>query len=64
VVDPELRVVTIHRLGHPGYRVGEISRGRIPSTAVPGFWIEAEWLWRDPLPAALECLRQILEASG
>jgi Uma2 family endonuclease len=64
VVDPELRVVTIHRLDHPGYRVGEISQGRIPSTAVPGFWIEAEWLWRDPLPAALECLRQILEASG
>lgn len=64
VVDPERREVLIHRADHPGYRVGGISEGRLVSTAVPGFWIEVEWLWRHPLPSALDCLRQILGPGG
>lgn len=63
-VDPERREVLIHRVDYPGYRVGGISEGRRVSTAVPGFWIEVEWLWRHPLPSALDCLRQILGPGG
>jgi len=27
---------------------------------LPGFWIEVAWLWQEPLPSTLACLRQIL----
>ncbi|WP_322797486.1 Uma2 family endonuclease [Thermoflexus sp.] len=60
VIDPERREVVIHRVDHPGYRVGAMGEGRLASTAVPGFWIEVGWLWQHPLPPALRCLRQIL----
>jgi Uma2 family endonuclease len=42
------------------YPVTEHGRGRLESTAIPGFWIEVAWLWQDPLPDALLCLDQIL----
>jgi len=42
-----------------GSRVAEIHTGRVTCTALPGFWIEADWLWRTPLPNALDCLKQI-----
>ena len=32
--------------------------GRLESTAVPGFRIEADWLWQRPLPSEFECLRK------
>lgn len=59
-VDAERREVVVHRAGHPGYRGAVIQTGRLASSAVPGFWIEVDWLWRDPLPRAPACLRQIL----
>ncbi len=60
VVHPERREVIVHRAEHPGYRVGIATEGRLASTAVPGFWIEGEWLWPHPLPPASECLGRIL----
>jgi hypothetical protein len=33
---------------------------RVPSRALTGFWINASWLWSDPLPKLLPCLRRIL----
>jgi hypothetical protein len=32
----------------------------VTSAALPGFWLEADWLWAEPLPDDLECLRLIL----
>ena len=37
-----------------------LKAGRLPSTAVPGFWIEVDWLWREPLPPTPVCLEEIL----
>lgn len=34
--------------------------GRLASVAVPGFWIQVEWLWQEPLPAATAKLREIM----
>ncbi|MFQ5668395.1 MAG: Uma2 family endonuclease [Candidatus Binatia bacterium] len=42
------------------YRVTRHAKGRVASTAIPGFWLEASWLWRQPLPPELECLERIL----
>jgi Uma2 family endonuclease len=60
VVDPERREVVVHRAGHPEYWAKAVQTGRLESTGVPGFWIEVEWCWQEPLPTAPACLRQIL----
>ncbi len=42
-----------------GTRAAELSAGRCESAALPGFRIDATWLFRDPLPSADACLREI-----
>ena len=59
VVDPDRRAVVVHRI--PGWQVTTHTQGRLPSSALRGFWIEVDWLWPDPQPAALPCLQRILE---
>jgi Uma2 family endonuclease len=60
VIDPERREVTVHRAGQSEYRAAVVRRGRLESTAIGGFWLDADWLWPDPLPSASACLRRIL----
>jgi Uma2 family endonuclease len=43
-----------------GYVSNLLSTGRLASRVVPGFWIEAGWLWRKELPSTMACLREIL----
>jgi Uma2 family endonuclease len=33
--------------------------GRIQADVLPGFWLQPAWLWQDPLPDPLACLREI-----
>lgn len=35
------------------------SAGRYRATVLPGFWLDPDWLWRDPLPAPLTLLAAI-----
>jgi Uma2 family endonuclease len=42
------------------YHVRTLAAGRLDSAVVAGFWIDVAWLWQEPLPPALGCLRQIL----
>jgi Uma2 family endonuclease len=58
-VDLEKQCFFQHLLSN-GYQPARFSNERVISLAVHGFWIEASWLWRKPLPAALGCLQQIL----
>ena len=46
-----------------GYDTTEHASGRVTSTVVNGFWIDAGWLWRDTLPSTMGCLRAILAAT-
>jgi Uma2 family endonuclease len=64
VVDAERREVVVHRRGGSGWEVERVSRGRLVSAAVPGFWLEVEWLWARPLPPAEACLRRIRGEEG
>ena len=59
VVDAERREVIAHRRGGSSWEVERVSQGRLASAAVPGFWLEVEWLWARPLPPAEACLRRI-----
>jgi Uma2 family endonuclease len=60
LIDPAARAVRVEALEVDGYRSTTLAQGRLASAALPGFWIDVEWLWREPLPATLSCLRQIL----
>jgi Uma2 family endonuclease len=60
LIDPRTRSVRVETLADTGYRTVTMPAGRLDATAVPGFWIDVEWLWREPLPPVLSCLHQIL----
>ena len=53
-------LVRVETLASHGYQGMVLHEGRLASTVVPGFWIEADWLWRPKLPSTLACLRAIL----
>ena len=59
VIDPQEQKVLVDKKRRRSYASTVASRGRVSSTAVPGFWIQAEWLWSDPLPPVLACYEQI-----
>lgn len=59
-VDPEEQQIIVDRRRGRRYVSRTINSGRVESTVIKGFWIEAEWLWTDPLPNVMQCLRDIL----
>jgi Uma2 family endonuclease len=59
-VDLEEQQIIVDRRRGRRYATKTISTGRVESTVIKGFWIEAEWLWTDPLPNEMQCLRDIL----
>jgi Uma2 family endonuclease len=61
IVDPYARSIRVDALEAGGaYRTRTHTDGRLASAVLPGFWIDVAWLWQDPLPTSLSCLRQIL----
>jgi Uma2 family endonuclease len=61
LVDPEEQEVIVDRRRPKGYVTVTVTTGRIASRAVAGFWLEATWLWSQPMPRVSACLRRILE---
>ena len=59
-VDYEKEVVIVGRKRKRGYGTTHVDEGKLSSTALGGFWIDVEWLWEEPLPGGLTCLRQVL----
>lgn len=62
-VDVEQKALSVHRLEGNRYQVDQATSGRIDSRGVPGFWMEAGWLWQAPLPPAAHCLQEILRQA-
>ena len=60
LIDPDEQQVIVDRRRGRRYLTTTNSKGRVESAVLPGFWVEASWLWSDPLPNAMACLRQIL----
>jgi Uma2 family endonuclease len=59
-VDPlKQQIIRDRRRGHR-YVTKTIYTGRVESSVIRGFWIKADWLWSDPLPNVMQCLRDIL----
>ena len=59
-VDRERRAFHAFTLEGGRYRETVLCQGRFVSTALPGFWLQVEWLWQDPLPSEWETLERIL----
>ena len=60
LVDPDERQVIVDRRRRKRYTTDTVGDGRVLSTVLPGFWVDAGWLWQDPLPNEMDCLREIL----
>jgi Uma2 family endonuclease len=61
VVDPERRQAEFHRLAEDGrYRAAlPDAQGVYHAGVLPGFRLKVEWLWLDPAPSVLECLKEM-----
>ena len=59
-MDPAHQVVSALGLKQGAYEVLFKGReGRLASRVLPGFWLEAAWLWQEPLPPVHRVLREI-----
>ena len=62
MIDPQAHLVVVDRpAGHEVLCAGE---GRVEAQLLAGFWLRAELLWQDPLPAMAGCLTEILLAAA
>ncbi len=59
VVDPTAKRVSACRLDGQSYVQIAPANGRVASTAVSGFALDPNWLWREPLPTVAEVLREL-----
>ena len=60
IVDPFQRKVHAETKGRDSYAINTLSSGRLESVVLPGLWVEVGWLWQEPLPPTVGCLRAIL----
>lgn len=59
LVDPQREEVIRDVRGKKGYTTVRVEEGRLESSVVPGFWVETAWLWEEPAPNFVACLRDI-----
>jgi Uma2 family endonuclease len=59
-VDLENEQVIIDNRRGRRYMTNTLSKGKIESVALKGFWIRAEWLWAEKPPRLMRCLREIM----
>jgi Uma2 family endonuclease len=61
IIDPVQQRVEFLVLQEGHYQLARLEENRLfRSRALPGFWIDVEWLLADPLPPATRCLEAIL----
>ncbi len=63
LVNPFDQVVLAEIREPGGYTAQRFAAGRLTSRVVPRFWIDVGWLWQEPLPSTMTCLREILGAD-
>jgi Uma2 family endonuclease len=60
-VDPQEQQIIMDRRRGQRYVTKTIHTGQVKSAVLRGFRIQAEWLWADPLPNEMQCLRELLD---
>jgi Uma2 family endonuclease len=62
IIDPIKNQAQFFRLQNGVYVLVPLENGHIfRSQALPGFWLDVNWLLADPLPDGYQCLQQILQ---
>ncbi|MDQ0286533.1 Uma2 family endonuclease [Desulfofundulus luciae] len=61
LIDPDRRQAEFYRLAEEGrYRtIHPNEEGIYRSEVIPGFWLQVNWLWQDPLPSVIDCLKEL-----
>ena len=61
LIDPLRKRAEFYRLDSDGWYqlAAPDAAGRYRTPLLPGFWLQVDWLWQDPLPPVLEVLRQL-----
>ncbi len=61
LIDPEHQRAEFYILENNYYTPVFSGRaGRYDARVLPGFWLQVEWLWQDPLPSPLRVLAEIV----
>ncbi|HZT81750.1 MAG TPA: Uma2 family endonuclease [Gemmataceae bacterium] len=61
LIDPDNEEVVVDYRGKEGSTETRTHEGRVASTVLQGFWLDAAWLGADPLPNEMDCLQAILK---
>jgi Uma2 family endonuclease len=62
ILDPVQQRAEFYRLGEARYVLVPLEHNRIfRSEAMEGFWLDVEWLFVEPLPAAYEKFQEIIK---
>ncbi len=59
LLDPDRRECHVDVLEGQTYASRTLDAGRLSSSVLPGFSIDVSWLWSDPLPNPIECLKSM-----
>ena len=61
LVDPDRRQAEFYRLEQDGrYRsIRPDERGVYESEVLPGLWLKVDWLWEEPMPSVITCLKEM-----
>jgi Uma2 family endonuclease len=62
-IDAALRQIILDRRQVGSYTEDIIPAGRVSSAVLPGFWLDASWLWATPLPNRFMRLEEILSGT-
>jgi len=64
IIDPIKKAALFLLLRDGEYHPAELEDGHVfRSTVIPGFWIDAVWLFAEPLPSGYDCLQKILASN-
>ncbi len=60
LIDPQREVLEVYVREGERFKLAFMEHtGRYESRVLPGFWVEAEWFWQDPLPSLFDILRKL-----
>jgi Uma2 family endonuclease len=61
LIDPQTQWAEFYQLQETYYYQAFSGRqGRYQALALPGFWLQVEWLWQEPLPSIIRTLVEIM----
>ena len=61
LLDPQTQRAEFYQLGSEGqyHLTAPNKEGVYCSAVLPGFWLQVDWLWQQPLPRVLDVLREL-----